>query len=702
MNLHAVLYFLSAVFQVCLGFFIIFKNLRSKINLPLFLLVLSAFVWQLGSGIILLSKDPSFALIITKIAFLGVILAPITTYHFTLNVLFVKKTKILFFGYLLAILFIPLTWTSLMLDGVNSYTWGFFFKAGLLHPVFLVFFMYFIMKVFIHLFLSYKKERSSLEKNRKRYFFAALFMAYLGVIDYLPTYGVDVLPFSHLAIITCVLIFSYAIVRHRLMDIEVIIRETVVFAGIFGFSVGTFVLAMIAGQQYLQPYIGRREWIIPAFALLMVTFAVRPIEKLVYNTIGKLLFKKRQEYQKTLQDAATGMATVRNPKKLIELITHIISMKMKLDNVSILIYDDKLKQYRLKASRGKNRPSHIYSSINRKDSLVEWLTEKKEPIALDELQRWIKEEESATRSSILTSELIHMEEKIKNLKGSLCVPSFYRDELLGILVLGDKKSGDFFRQDDIDLFKALADEAAIALKNSQLYFEIDERAREIEALYEREHNLFLHSSIAFAAAIDARDPYTHGHSERVTNYSMTMLDYIPHNDEVEQDPAFRQKLRIAAVLHDIGKLGITDAILHKPEMLSGKERKEVEKHPAVGADIVYRIKGLRNIVGAIRHHHERYDGKGYPDKLKSEQIPFMARLIAVADTYDAMTSNRPYRKALPDEVAKDEIRNNGATQFDPHIVAAFLKAFEDGKIGHKPKKEEDTLKKKIVIEKRKR
>lgn len=680
MTLSIVFYFLAATLEVLLGLFIISKNLKSKTNLPLLLLILSTFIWQIGTALTLLTKNASVALFFTKVTFTGIIFIPISTYHLTINILNIKKTKTLLVGYFLALLFIPLSWTSLVLNGVYKYSWGFFFKAGILHPFFMIFFIYLMILAFSKLFLSYKKEENCLEKNKRKYFFVAIFIAYIGIIDYLPTYGIDIHPLSFLAVAGCVVIFAYAIISYRLMDIEVIIRETAIFAGIFGFSVGIFMLAIIAGEQILQPYIGQSQWLVPALALLLVTFAIRPIERLAYNVIGKHLFRKKFEYQKILRDASAGMSTIRDPKKLLGLIVHIVSMKMRLNNVSILIYDDKQTLYKLKASRNRNRPEDVNMVLSKENPLVEWLSEKKKPLTLEEVQIWIRDDLSRSAKGVLASDLAQIEHRMKDLNAAVCVPSFYRDELLGILVLSDKKSGDFFSQDDLNLFMALADESAIAFKNSQLYFEIDKRANELEALYKREHRLFMHASVAFAAAIDARDPYTHGHSERVTNFSLVILDHIGAVPEIDKNPLFRQRLQIAAVLHDIGKIGVPDDILHKPSKLSAKEWVAMKKHPVTGAEIVTHIKGLRDLIGGIKYHHERYDGKGYPEGLKSDELPFMAKIIAVADTFDAMTSDRPYRKGLPVEVAREEIQRNAAAQFDPYIVAAFLKAFEKGDI----------------------
>lgn len=411
---------------------------------------------------------------------------------------------------------------------------------------------------------------------------------------------------------------------------------------------------------------------------MIVTFAIRPIEKLVYHAVGRYLFRKKFEYQKTLQDAAEGMSKIRDPKKLLNLITHIISAKLKLTGVCIILYDTKLECYQVMASRGCAKEKHI--TLSPDNPLILWLIEKKKPLELEDAQKWASGGLGRESLAALKSDFLQMRDRMYDLSAAVCVPCFFRDELLGILVLGEKKTGDFFSQDDLNLFSALSDEAAIALKNSQLYFEIDKKANELESLYKREHRLFMHASIAFAAAIDARDSYTHGHSERVTNISLAILDYAGAVEEIDKNPLFRQRLQIAAVLHDVGKIGVPDDILHKPSKLTSAEEKVMQRHPLIGAEIVTHIKGLRDLIGGIKYHHERYDGKGYPEGLKADQIPFMARIISIADAFDAMTSDRPYRKGLDVMIAREEIQKNAASQFDPYMVAAFLKAFQEGKI----------------------
>ena len=171
---------------------------------------------------------------------------------------------------------------------------------------------------------------------------------------------------------------------------------------------------------------------------------------------------------------------------------------------------------------------------------------------------------------------------------------------------------------------------------------------------------------ALAAAVDAKDPYTQGHSQRVADYATSLARHVGAS-QAEQD-----LIHITGTLHDVGKIGVPDAILKKPGRLDDEERAVMETHPVLGEVIVRKAPQLAATLPGVRHHHERWDGKGYPDALKGEAIPLIARYLALADTFDAMTSDRPYRKGLPLEVALAEIHKGAGTQFDPALAPAFI------------------------------
>jgi len=186
--------------------------------------------------------------------------------------------------------------------------------------------------------------------------------------------------------------------------------------------------------------------------------------------------------------------------------------------------------------------------------------------------------------------------------------------------------------------------------------------------------LFISSIRAFAAAIDAKDPYTRGHSERVATMSRVIARHLGQAED------FQTRVWIGGVLHDVGKIGIEDRILKKGGVLTAEEYEEMKLHPVIGADIMTPIDQLREMIPGIRWHHEAWNGQGYPDKLKAEQIPLIARVIAVADCFDAITTNRPYQRAYTAEFAVETITKLAGSRFDARVVTAFLRAFEAGEI----------------------
>ncbi|HEX4962378.1 MAG TPA: HD domain-containing phosphohydrolase [Thermoanaerobaculia bacterium] len=186
--------------------------------------------------------------------------------------------------------------------------------------------------------------------------------------------------------------------------------------------------------------------------------------------------------------------------------------------------------------------------------------------------------------------------------------------------------------------------------------------------------LFIGSLRAFVAAIDAKDPYTRGHSERVASVSRTISRYLQLPEEVQH------KIWIGALLHDVGKIGVEDRILRKEGVLAPDEYEQMKLHTVIGAEIMTPFDQLREMIPAIRSHHEAWNGRGYPDGLKGEQIPLFARIVAVADTFDAITTNRPYQQAYNLQFAVDTITRLTGSRFDAKIVTAFLRAFEAGEI----------------------
>jgi HD-GYP domain-containing protein (c-di-GMP phosphodiesterase class II) len=226
--------------------------------------------------------------------------------------------------------------------------------------------------------------------------------------------------------------------------------------------------------------------------------------------------------------------------------------------------------------------------------------------------------------------------------------------------------GDYARRIELPTYNREISELAIDF--NLMSEEIQRHIQEIKAQSEKNHRLFLGSVKSLAAAIDGKDPYTRGHSERVMTYSQTIAELMQMPpDEVE-------KIRVSALLHDVGKIGIEDKILRKPAALTNDEFEKMKAHPSIGGTIMAENPEMAEYIPGMSMHHETMDGKGYPLGLKGEQIPMMARIVSVADCFDAMTTNRPYQKAMTFEVAIDRINTFIGTRYDENVVRALEKA----------------------------
>jgi HD-GYP domain-containing protein (c-di-GMP phosphodiesterase class II) len=230
------------------------------------------------------------------------------------------------------------------------------------------------------------------------------------------------------------------------------------------------------------------------------------------------------------------------------------------------------------------------------------------------------------------------------------------------------------------------DEIALLAGNfNNMAGNIEALVRKLRQALRQNQELFLETIRTLAAAIDAKDPYTRGHSERVASYSMAISRHLG----LSQEEVFR--VHIAAILHDVGKLGIRDGILNKPGGLSDDEFEIMRQHPAIGAQIMSPIRMLKDIIPGIRNHHETWDGTGYPDRLKGDEIPLVARIIGVSDTFDAMTTTRPYQQAMSLDYVLAKIRSMVGSRFDPLVIDAFMAAVEAGDISPPIQKPQEPL-----------
>jgi putative nucleotidyltransferase with HDIG domain len=236
---------------------------------------------------------------------------------------------------------------------------------------------------------------------------------------------------------------------------------------------------------------------------------------------------------------------------------------------------------------------------------------------------------------------------------------------LGVIAIGEERGWERspFTREKVELCQSIAFQAAVAIENAYLYAELQQS--------------FLQTIAALAAAVDAKDRYTGGHSQRTTKLAATIAEELGLSEEDIE------LTRYASLLHDVGKIGISERILSKPGPLDEKEWSQIHRHPALGADIVERAASLQKLGPIILYHHERYDGQGYPAGLSGEDIPLKARILAVADAYEAMTSERTYRPAMTVEQALATLRDGADKQWDGEVVEVLIRIIrEQGEQGY--------------------
>ncbi len=376
--------------------------------------------------------------------------------------------------------------------------------------------------------------------------------------------------------------------------------------------------------------------------------------------------KKLEEWSNELEEEVKlqtqELEKSKDKLSILYNISRVISSTLKLDNIlkvildfsvkisganrgSVMLLDEKKSIFSIKAAYNLSEKVIREVTFAKDENTIGWVVKNKKTLYIENLEqdkRFPKKEE--------------VDYKVTQL---LMVPIIIEGEVKGVINLDNSTS---FTTDTISLLKSFSEQAAVAINNAHLYKKIQDSYFEIVK--------------ALAQAIEAKDPYTHGHSARVMEYTVQIAQKLGlPEEEIES-------LRYAAILHDIGKIGVRGIILNNPNSLTSKEYDEIKQHPLVGEGIIQPIELLQPIKPLIRHHHEWYNGKGYPDGLSGKDIPLGARILAVADAYDAMKFDRPYRKALTEETAIQELKGGNGTQFDPKIVEVFLELLKQSLSGN--------------------
>ena len=356
----------------------------------------------------------------------------------------------------------------------------------------------------------------------------------------------------------------------------------------------------------------------------------------------------------TLYKVGLAINSTMEMSTLFNLIVKTTMNTLQAEIGYIILYEPELHSLRVITILGHDFSSPEGALIPLKPSSVStWVIENRKPLLISD----ISGSPQFDRYSALGYER----------KTLICAPLLVKDEIIGTITVVNKIDNSVYTCEELELLNTIAAQAGIAIKNAKLYDE--------------QQKVYMNTIHALVSAIEASDSYTRGHSERVTRYSLELAKKLGL-------PSERMKIiERAAILHDIGKIGIDLSLLHKEGKLSPEDVSTLQQHPLIGMKILEPIEFLHDVKLCIGQHHERYDGHGYPHHVAADQLLVESRILAIADAFDAMTSDRPYRKALPFEVAIKELYENAGTQFDPTMVPHFIELLKNGMFSYREDRE---------------
>jgi len=392
---------------------------------------------------------------------------------------------------------------------------------------------------------------------------------------------------------------------------------------------------------------------------------------------------RKIDYKRELETASKGMIMIHDPKLLIKLIVRMIVSKVMIKHAGMILYEPDKDAYILSISRGETgfKVPAGFARFSKNHSIIKLFTEKeyraltinKNAILVQDLNRLIWQE-SVLNNKNGNQQLLHdVGEQMQMFNAVAGVPAYYQDKLLAVLLLGEKHDGFGFDQQELDFFAALASDVAMAIRNAQLFMDLKKEA-------DKNHDLFIRTMVVLSQAIEVKDKYTHGHTKRVTDIAVLVARQMALNESADFEEEFYENLYIASMLHDIGKIGVPEEVLNKNGTLTKEEYQIVQLHPRHGVEILSPLSELKESLDGVKYHHERYDGKGYPEGLSGEGIPIIAAIISVADAFDAMITDRSYRPGMTKAQAVEEVKRNAGTQFHPVPVKALVELYEKGRL----------------------
>src|SRR3989338_6277383 len=450
-----------SVFIFLLAVFVLKNNPKSSTNISFSLAAISAALWLFFYFMAFLSSDEKTAFLYFKIGYTFVVFIGIGVYHFVSSYLRLKKEVLTsYFCYVAGIFFAVSLWSSdnFMSSSLISYQWGLYPKAAILQKIYMILFTLVVLRfqiLLVRRFRSTYQNNDVGERVKLKFVFSSLLFLSIAAVDFLPNYGINIYPFGYILEAFYSSTMAYAILKHKLLGIDVIIRRTVVFTGLFAFVYGVFTVVTMIGQEFFKRNLGWNQWVAMIPTVIVITFALRPLETFLTNLTEKFLFQKKYDYRDLLRVFTNEILTFLDLQKLTERTVAGLNSIVKLESAAVLLHDKDAKIYKVAAGENIKNKDTVFNDDH---TLIRYLKASHKPILRDK-----------------AADKMHGDGDVnlafKALNSQLCLPILFHDEMKGVLCLGMKKSGEDYSQEEMDILGTLANTMGIAILNAQQYQE---------------------------------------------------------------------------------------------------------------------------------------------------------------------------------------------------------------------------------------
>jgi putative nucleotidyltransferase with HDIG domain len=637
---------LGAIIFGTLELIVAFSRPKTRLQRIFQIYLLAMFLWSVSAFMTLSGLENILSWF--RIMTLAPIIMTIAIFYFV-QTLFGFRRKWAPFVFVCGLVLIPLSvFTPFLIKQAS-------FEAGKLHYefgplLFLVAIPGYALNIFnlAELAKGYSRSTDINQRNRFRYLILALAITILATLINFTEWGKY--PIDIAANTLSAMLIAYAILRHQLLDIQIVVRLGLLYSitttilGLIYFLVITAILSVV------EAFSGGRIFVLSVIAAILTAVIISPIREAAQRWIDRLFYRERYNASLMLQRLSQTTTALLDLDKITKIVLSDVVSTLHISHAAIFIRQNPENSFQLLAEEGAPKiPAPVFACDH---PIIKWLIQQNRILSRNVLDI------SPIFKGMWQNELEYLNE----FPAELLIPLNTRGELVGFLIVASKRSTQPYTHDDEVILSTLANQTAVVIENARLY-------EDLEAT-------FVQTVVTLANAIDIRDTYTSSHSQRIAEWAAEIARILGCSAQEIQ------AIYWGGLLHDIGKIGIPDEILRKSGKLNDSEWEIIRKHTLLGAQLVSPIKKLADVAPIIECSHERYDGSGYPHGLKGEQIPLGARIIGVVDSYSAMRDERSYKKPVSHEEAIAELKRNSGILFDPQVVQVFLYVLNDIKLSN--------------------